>query len=203
MLNRFKYDSPFSHYREWSNNFLSCSCVSLINTSVLCPPPRCGSEAVGFFLVFWSLIELNMHQHLPSPPGPVHFWCLWLFFNTFVPETVSTSLLFSSNTKCCGQQLSPKVCAAFWDGHFASGCNCGKLFPVRSCILRSFTSLWHIQNGFYWTQARLISLSCPCESGRSEAWWTSLLWFICFCIFFCIFNFFFSFYFGFFCLFFS
>lgn len=90
--------------------------MSLINTSVLCPPPPCGSEALGFFLVFGSLIDLNMHQHLPSPPGPVHFWSLWLLSNTLFLEPASTSLLLSSNTKCCGQQLSPKVvcCLLRW-----------------------------------------------------------------------------------------
>lgn len=142
--------------------------MSLINTSVLCPPPPCGSEALGFFLVFGSLIDLNMHQHLPSPPGPAHFWSLWLLSNTLFLEPASTSLLLSSSTKCCGQQLSPKVFAAFWDGHLASGCNCVQFFPVTSCILRSFTFPWHIQKGFYWDQAGLISLSCPCESGRGE-----------------------------------
>lgn len=69
----------------------------------------------------------------------------------------------------------------------AKGCNSVKFFPVRSCILRSSTFLWHIQYGFYWAQAGPISLSCPCESGRAEAWWTSVLWFVCCCIFFVFF----------------
>lgn len=127
-----------------------------------------------------------MHQHLPSPPASVHFWSLWLFFITLVPEKVSPSLLFSSNTKCYGQHLSPKVFATFWIGHLASGCKTLKFLPERSCTLRRFTFLRDIQHGFYWAQAGLISLSCPCESGessRGEAWWTSLLWFLCCCMF--------------------
>lgn len=124
-----------------------------------------------------------MDSHLSRPPAPFLLWSLW-FLNA--QKQCPHPSCSTANEQCCGQSCTPKVHAAFWDSCFAcKGLKWQQLCEVlamRSWMLLSFIFLWHIQQGLLLRPCRAFVTQLPLWNWQGEAWWTSLLWFMCCCI---------------------